>query len=161
MPNALPTPYFYAFAAMTGMLVLLLGVLAVALWRFSVAAREARHQATEDRSEGAFVASALQEALAKLRAQERALQERAEASERLGETIVSGLGSGLLLVDASRRLRIVNPAGRRLLGLPDVPPDAVHTDVLAQSEPLARVIEERPDCASCWKCATAAAISGS
>jgi signal transduction histidine kinase len=142
MQNAVPTPYLYAFAAMTGMLVLLLGVLAASLWRFSVAARDAKNQATEERSEGAFVASALQEALAKLRTQERALQERAEASERLSETIVSGLASGLLLVDASKRLRIVNPAGCRLLGLPDVPPDAVYTDALAQSEPLARVIEE-------------------
>ena len=127
---------------MTGMLVLLLGVLAAALWRFSVAAREARQQATEERSEGAFVASALQEALAKLRTQERALQERAETSERLSETIVSGLASGLLLVDASKRLRIVNPAGRRLLGLPEVPADAVYTEALAPPEPLARVIEE-------------------
>ena len=88
------------------------------------------------------MASAIQEALTKLRTQERALQERAEASERISETIVSGLTSGLLLVDTTQRLRIINPAGRRLLGLGEVQRDLVYPVALASVQPLSLVIDE-------------------
>jgi signal transduction histidine kinase len=134
--------YSEALAAMTALLVALAVLLAWALWRFSVVARESRKHAAGGRSEGAFVASAMQDALARVRSQERALQERAEASERLSDSIVSGLSSGLLLVDGLKRLRIINPAGTRVLGLQSVPANASFEDVLAHYPPLAEVIAE-------------------
>ena len=140
--DAMPSSYLYAFLVLTGLVVLLIAVLVVAIWRFSSAARETRKQAVAERTEGAFVASAMQEALAKLRTQERVLQERAEASERLSDQIVAGLTSGLLLVDASRRLRIINPAGRRVLGLADAQANALLGQALADLAPLVDVIEE-------------------
>jgi signal transduction histidine kinase len=133
--------YYYALLALTGLLMLLIAVLVVAVLRFSSAARDGRKR-SEEQTEGMFVASAIQEALTKLRTQERAQQERAEASERINETIVSGLTSGLMLVDADRRLRIVNPAGRRLLGLVDVRLDTDYSQALVTVQPLALVLDE-------------------
>jgi signal transduction histidine kinase len=142
MQEGVPSSYlYYAFLALSGLLLVLLGVLVVAVLRFSAAARESRSR-SEGGGEGVFVASAIQEALTKLRSQERALQERAEASERISETIVSGLTSGLLVVDTAQRLRIVNPAGRRLLGLGDVQPDMEYPVALASVPPLSRVVDE-------------------
>jgi PAS domain S-box-containing protein len=59
----------------------------------------------------------LKAALTKLRAQQRATAARAEAAERFSSQIVAGLTSGLIVVDGSRRVSIVNPAARRILGL--------------------------------------------
>jgi signal transduction histidine kinase len=140
--TGLPAPYVYAFAALSGLVVMLLGVLVYALSRFSAAAREARRQVSAERTEGAFVASAMQDALERLRAQERTLQARAEASERLSDTIVAGITSGVLFVDGAGRLRIINPAGRRLLGLVEIPANAPHRDALARADPLVQVIDE-------------------
>ena len=42
---------------------------------------------------------------------------RAEASERLSEEIIASLSSGLLVVSLEGKVQIVNPVGRRLLGL--------------------------------------------
>lgn len=144
MDAQLPGPYLYTFIAMTGLVALLVGVLTFALWRFGAAARESRRPAREGHSEQAFVTGALQDAVTRLRAQERALQQRAEASERLSDTIVRGITSGLLLVDAATSaVRIVNPAGRRLLrlGAEDDSQPPLRT-LLAGAAPLALVIEE-------------------
>lgn len=143
MPPPEPTQYLYTLVALTAVVAMLVGVLIVALWRFSVAAREARRPPSiEDRSEGAFVVGAMKDALERLRTQERALQERAEASERLSDTIVAGITSGLLLVDARGSLRIVNPAGRRLLGLGEPAVEHDYRDALASVAPIADVIGE-------------------
>lgn len=67
---------------------------------------------------------------------------RAEASERLSGEIVESLTAGLLVAASDGRIRILNPAGRRLLGLS---PDAAqqdYRDVLREISPLARVIQE-------------------
>ena len=71
------------------------------------------------RPESAFVTAALHEALTKLKAQEREMSARAEASERLSSEIVESLSSGLLVVASDGQLRILNPAGRRLLSRDD------------------------------------------
>ena len=63
------------------------------------------------------MAAAMEEALQALRAQERAMKARAEASERLSEEIIASMTSGLLVVTEHREVRTLNPAGRRLLGL--------------------------------------------
>ena len=69
----------------------------------------------ENKTETAFVTAALHDALTKVKAQEREMSARAEASERLSSEIVESLTSGLLVVDSDGLLRILNPAGRRLL----------------------------------------------
>src|SRR5215217_1632525 len=63
--------------------------------------------------------AALQEAVGKVKADERALLARAEASERLSGEIISSLTAGLVVVREDGRVRIINPAGRRLLGIGD------------------------------------------
>ena len=63
------------------------------------------------------MAVALQDAIQKLRAQERAMTERAEASERLNTQIVNSLTAGLLVVDRAGQVQILNPGGRRMLGV--------------------------------------------
>ncbi|HUF22972.1 MAG TPA: ATP-binding protein [Vicinamibacterales bacterium] len=67
----------------------------------------------------AFMASAMQDAVARMRAHERELAARAEASERLSDQIIDSLPSGLLVTGASAEPRRINPAGARMLGLPD------------------------------------------
>ncbi len=98
---------------------LMLLVLVLAILRLRSFAREARQEAAGARTETAFMTSAMHEALTRLREQERALQARAEASERFSDEIVNGITSGVLLVDAAERLRIANPAAQRLLGISD------------------------------------------
>lgn len=143
MDAQLPGSFLTTLVALTAIVAVLVGILIIALWRFSAAARDARRPVRDDRStEQSFVTGAFQEALTRLRAQERALQERAEASERLSDTIVAGITSGLLLVDGSSRVRIVNPAGRKLLALGTPPEAPALRDLLAGARPLVAVIEE-------------------
>src|SRR5262245_34024827 len=70
----------------------------------------------------ALMSGALQEAMVKLKAQERATAARAEASERLSEDIIASLTAGLLVAGRDGAVRILNPAGRRLLGIADTAP---------------------------------------
>src|SRR5579872_4283446 len=103
----------------TALLAFLVAVLTFAVLRFASAARDTRKGAS-DGAETAFLTAALQEAVTKLRAQERATAARAEASERLSDEIISSLTAGLLVVGLDGGIRILNPAGRRMLGAPDV-----------------------------------------
>ena len=57
--------------------------------------------------------------MAKLKAQERATAARADASERLSDEIIASLTAGLLVVGLDGEIRILNPAGRRMLGSPN------------------------------------------
>jgi signal transduction histidine kinase len=75
--------------------------------------------AEEGGGQTAFMASAMQEAVSRMRAHERELSARAEASERLSEQIIDSLPSGLLVTDASGEPRRINPAAARMLGLPE------------------------------------------
>src|SRR5262249_62140031 len=72
----------------------------------------------------ALMSAALHEAMAKLKAQERATAARAQASERLSEDIIASLTAGLLVVGRDGGVRILNPAGRKMLGLADTAPPA-------------------------------------
>ncbi len=96
-----------------------MSVLVFAILRFGVVARDARRRKNGLGSETALLSAALQEALTKMKAQERATAARAEASERLSGEIISSLTAGLLVVDLNGDIRILNPAGRRMLNLPD------------------------------------------
>ena len=89
-----------------------------------------------------MLSMALQEALTKLKQQERATAARAEASERLASQIVEGLTSGLVVVDRSGVVQSVNPAARRILDLESAGIGAPFRELLASAPALSDVIGE-------------------
>jgi PAS domain S-box-containing protein len=133
-------PNAYALIGLTAMVAALIGIMMFAVLRFAAAARESRAHLRENKSESAFVTAALHEALTKLKAQEREMSARAEASERLSSEIVESLSSGLLVVGSDEQLRILNPAGRRLLGRDDGALGKPYRDVLPTA--LAQLVQE-------------------
>jgi signal transduction histidine kinase len=137
------------FLAPTLTLAALLGVLIYAvryIRKSSVNRTDARDLSSS--SEHAFMAVAMQEAVSRLRDKEQAQQARADESERLSDDIVSGLSAGLIVISADGHARIVNPAARRLLDLPDDPPDRNPlatrdcATLLAAVPPVAAAIDE-------------------
>ena len=129
----------YAFLGLTGIVAALVALLAFAVLRFAAAARDARRTLGDTRAETVLLASALEDAIKKLKAQERATAARAEASERLSSAIVASLTSGLVVVDSAGSVKIVNPAARQILGLDaSGDPGDLRTHVPA----LAEVIDE-------------------
>lgn len=132
----------YLLLGLTAIVGALAAVLVFALLRFAEAARRARHGLAEAGGETAFMSAAIAEAVGRLRAQERAMQARAEASERLSGEIIASMTTGLLVVDQSGAVRVLNPAGRRLLGLEERDATGRLREVLAGAEPLASAIEE-------------------
>lgn len=132
----------YAFLGLAMILGVLVAILAFAVMRFGAAARDAKKNLSDGRMESVLLSSALEEAITKLKAQERATAARAEASERLSGQIVASLTSGLLLVDNDNRIKIANPAARRILQLADVPPDADYQTVLANADGLKTILGE-------------------
>src|SRR5215471_17412608 len=106
----------YTLLGLTAFIAVLVSLPVFAMLRFMAAARESRLRPknTEDL---AVLTAALHDAVTKLKAQERVTAARAEASERLSEEIISSLTAGLLVVDLDGRIRSLNPAGRRMLGL--------------------------------------------
>lgn len=132
----------YTILGLTIVMGLLVGVLIFALLRFSAAARDSKRHLRESGTETAFLAAALQEAVGKLKAQEKAMSVRAEASERLSEEIVASLTAGLLVVDAQGLVKILNPAGRRLLGCDEHDSPDTYDGLLAAAAPLARAVDE-------------------
>ena len=135
-------PSVYAVIGLTAIVAALIGVLIFAVLRFSAAARDSKRYLRENRTESAFVTAALQEALAKLKAQEREMTARAEASERLSGEIVESLTSGLMGVGSEGQIRILNPAGRLLLGVSGTAVSQPYHKILQQFGPLERVIDE-------------------
>jgi signal transduction histidine kinase len=110
------TPSAYTFLGLTAIVAALVAVVVFAMLRFAVAARETRRNMRGGAAaETAMLSAALQEAVARLKAQERATAARAEASERLSGEIISSLTAGLLVVGLEGQIRILNPAGRRML----------------------------------------------
>lgn len=132
----------YLLLGLTAIVGVLAAVLAFAVLKIGAAARRSAREARAAGAETAFMAAAMEEALGKLRLEERAMHARAEASERLNSEIVASLTSGLLLVDQNGRVRMLNPAGRRLLGLPDANWEGPLRDVLAGAVPLADAVVE-------------------
>ncbi len=111
------TPGAYAFLGLTALVACLVTVLTYAILRFAAAARSARRGIQGGGPETAMLSAVLQEAVEKLKAQERATAARAEASERLSGEIISSITAGLLVVGLKGDIHILNPAGRRMLGL--------------------------------------------
>ena len=110
-----------AFLGLTALIGALSGMLMFAVLRIFSAARQRRRPTRATGSDTEVLSAALEDAIARLKAQERATAARAEASERLSDEIISSLTSGLLVVGLDATVRIMNPAARRLLGLPDTP----------------------------------------
>jgi two-component system sensor histidine kinase HydH len=129
----------YALLGLTAIVAALISIIAFAMLRFMAAARDTRRR-SKDGGEMAVLSAALQEAVSKLKAQERATAARADASERLSGEIIASLTAGLLVVGLNAEIRILNPAARRMLGLADTPPLKDYRRVLA--EPLSQMIDQ-------------------
>lgn len=132
----------YLLLGLTAIVAALAGVLAFAVARLFAAARTTARDLRKDGAETAFMAGAMEDAMRHLREQERAMKARAEASERLSGEIIASMTSGLLVVGHDGSVRTVNPAGRRLLGLPEADWAGGFRDLLAGATPLAEVIDE-------------------
>ena len=126
-----------------------MGVLAFAVTKIIASARAVGKERGPG-TETAFMTSAMEQALDRVREQERAMKARAEASERLSEEIIASITSGLLVVTGERLVRTLNPAGRRILGVPELRSlrtgatavDPPMSDLLRTAAPLAAVVEE-------------------
>jgi signal transduction histidine kinase len=136
------TPAGYLLLGLTGIVGVLMGVLGFAVMRIVSAARDSGRHLRESNVETALLSAALQEAVTRLKAQERTTLARAEASERLNAQIVEGLTSGLLVADGDGRVRMLNPAGHRILGVaPRAMPAAVD-EVLGEVPALAALVHD-------------------
>jgi signal transduction histidine kinase len=131
----------YAFLGLTAIVAALSAVLVFAMLRFAANARDARRSLKES-GETPLLAAALQEAVARLKAQEKAMTARAAASEQLSGDIVESLTAGLLVVDRSGRVEIFNGAGRTMLGVKGDPIGSDYHKVLAGFSPLVQLIGE-------------------
>jgi hypothetical protein len=76
------TPTQYAFIGLTALVAALVAVVTFAALRFVDAAHTTRQRSRSDGGEMMLMSAALQDAVTKLKAQERATAARAEASER-------------------------------------------------------------------------------
>ena len=132
----------FVLLSLTATIAVLVAGLAFAVLRLFAAARQMARGQEDAGAETAFMAAAMEEALGKLRIREQAMAARAEASERLSDEIIASLTSGLLVVGEDHRVKSLNPAGRRLLGMPDADWSGNVADVLLGAAPLADVIEE-------------------
>jgi len=115
------SPSAYALLGLTGIVGCLIALITYALMRFVTASRQMRRNMKGGPGglEAALMSTALQDAVTKLKAQERATAARADASERLSEEIIAGLTAGLAVVGVGGDVRTLNPAGRRMLNLSD------------------------------------------
>jgi signal transduction histidine kinase len=137
------TPQGQAFLGLTALVTVLVAVLTFAVLKFFAASRQMRGRRRESGMETAFLSAALQEAVTKLKAQERAMTLRAEASERIAEDIIANLSAGLLMVNDTGSIQMVNPVGRKLLGLDEEPPEGrPYREVLAHAAPVAAIVDE-------------------
>jgi signal transduction histidine kinase len=129
-----------ALLGLTIIVALLVGLLLFALMRLGTALRGKRRR-RRDGGDATLLTSAMEDAITRLKAQERATAARAEASERLSGEIVASLTSGLVVVDSAGRVQRVNPAARRILRLEDThrTPD---TALLDEVPALGDVIRE-------------------
>jgi nitrogen fixation/metabolism regulation signal transduction histidine kinase len=127
----------YALVGITIVMALVLLALVVSLMRMSRLTRSANDSRA---AENSMMSGALQEALTRLKAQERAMAARAEASERLSSQIVTGVGAGLVVVDRQGIVQIVNPAARRIVHLDAGGEGLPIGELLTHVAPLAQVI---------------------
>jgi signal transduction histidine kinase len=132
----------YTLIGLTALVAMLVGTLTFALFWFVAAARNTRRQLGSDGAQTALLSAALQDAVTRLKSQERAMSARAAASEQLSGHIVESLTAGLLLVDGSGRVEILNPAGRKMLDVQGETIGRHFRELLAAVPPLVGVIAE-------------------
>jgi signal transduction histidine kinase len=124
----------YTLLGLTALVAALVSIVVFALLRFVTAARDVR---ADVRPEATLLTSVLEEAVVRLKTQERAMVARAEASERLSGGIMASLSAGLLVVGTHFEVQMLNPAGRALLGDPPTLDD--YRRVL--EEPMVQLID--------------------
>lgn len=134
-PNAL------AFLGLTAIVGALAALLMFATLRLFAAARERQRAKRPGVTDSEILSTALEDAIARLKAQERAMAARAEASERLSGEIISSLTSGLIVVGSDGAVKIMNPAAMRLLELPEREPAGDYHTVIGEPA-LAQTIDE-------------------
>jgi len=132
------SPPAYALIGLTAIIGCLAALLTFALLRLMAAARDSHQRARTNPVEAALLSAALQDAVAKLKMQERAMAARAEASERLSGEIIASLTAGAIVVGLKGEIRTLNPAGRRILELPDAASDLPSP----REQPLLDVVHE-------------------
>lgn len=136
-----PSSLNVASMAMLGILLVIAIVFVIVMVR---AIRVASGRGTARRELGgetAMLSMALQDALTKLKQQERAMAARAEASERLADQIVEGLTSGLVVVDRTGIVQAINPAAKRILGIEGGAGNP-YRQALRPVQPLSALIDE-------------------
>lgn len=134
------SPDAYALLGLNAIVAAIAAAMVFAVLRLVAAARDSRRQ----RASGAdtvVLSAALTEAVEKLKAQERAMAARAEASERMSSEIISSLSAGLLVVALDGTIRILNPAGRRMLHVADHAPIDTYRTLLREPV-LSELIDE-------------------
>jgi signal transduction histidine kinase len=131
----------YALIGMTAIVAVLASMLTFAVLRFMTAARAMTRPERRISTENALLSAALEESVARLKAQERATAARADASERLSSEIISSLTAGLMVVGLKGEVRIINPAGRRLLSVPQDPAPDDYRRLIGEPA-LSQVIDE-------------------
>jgi signal transduction histidine kinase len=132
----------YALVGLTAIVAMLVGVMTYALLRIVAGARDTKRHLGENSPDTVLLSAALQEAVGKLKAQEQAMSARAAASDQLRGQIADSLMAGLLVVDGGGRVEILNPAGRRLLGLASECVGVHYLEALTAAPPLAAVMTE-------------------
>jgi len=132
----------YLFLGLTAIVAALAGLLAFAAAKFFTAARAAAKTGRGEGAETAFMVSAMEEAVRKLRDEERAMKARAEASERLSSEIIASMTSGLLVVGVDGAVRTLNPAGRTILHVPAEDSLGHFREVLKDRGALGDVLDE-------------------
>jgi len=142
------TQFGYALVGLTAIVAVLAGMLTFMLMRIVYGMRDARRTLRENTPQVAMLSAALQEAVAKIKAQEQATSARADASDMLHSQIADSLVAGLLVVDADGRVEILNPSGRRLLNAAHVEIGAHYREVLTAAEPLATIVAQCLDSGS-------------
>ena len=128
--------------ALLGFALVIAFILIVVLVMLVRAASGRKRAGRSERGDSALLSMALQEAVAKLKAKERQMADRAEASERLASQIVEGLTAGMLVVDRAGTVQTVNPAARRILDLGASVTTGQVGEVLVKVPALADVIGE-------------------
>jgi signal transduction histidine kinase len=136
------TPAGYLLLVLTALVGFIAGVLGFAVVRMFSSARDASRRTRESAPATAILSAALEEAVGKIRQQERSTLARAEASERLNAQIVEGLTSGLLVAGSDGRVWMLNPAGHRILGIAPRTMPAPLDELLATVPALAAVVRE-------------------
>lgn len=134
----------FAGFALLGISLAIVIVLVIVMMRVAkvISGRGAAQRRAGDHGESAMLSMALQEALTKLKEQERATAARAEASERLASQIINGLTSGLVVVERGGVVQSVNPAARRILQLDQHGVGVPFREFLRSAPAMSAVIDE-------------------